>query len=371
MTLEYISNRINNINTSEIRKMFALAEKMKNPINLSIGQPDFPVPQVVKDAYIKAIQDNKNAYTQTMGIMPLRVEIAKKYLTKNVVIEPENILISSGTSPILMTLFQTTLNKGDKILILDPYFLMYEALADYHEVEKFYLKENFIQEDIDTLIKNNDLKNLKLIIFSSPSNPTGKILSQTQIELIGNLAEKYNALIISDEIYEAYDYDNKHISTASLFPERTLTLNGFSKSHAMTGLRVGYIAAHQKYGYIIDKMATLQQYSVVCAPQPAQWAAITALQTPITNELNIMKNRRKIVLEYLEDKLDFSYPDGAFYIFPTIKEDCRIFVQKAIEKELLIVPGYIFTKNYNTIRISYAQSEEKLREGLSLFCSLL
>ena len=371
MNLDLLSHRIHSINTSEIRKMFALAEQMKDPINLSIGQPDFPVPEPVKEAYIQAIRDNKNAYSQTMGIMPLREAIAQSYIPKGINFLPENIMVSSGTSPILMTLFQTLFNKGDQILMIDPYFLMYEALADYHEIEKLYLPESFTANDVDTLVKTHKIHSLKMIIFASPSNPTGKILTKEQLYLLGNLAEKYNAVIVSDEIYSAYDYDNKHISIAALFPERTLTLNGFSKSHAMTGLRVGYIASHSKCSFIIDKMAMLQQYSVVCSPQPAQWASIVALKTPITNEFSIMKNRRKLVLEALQGKADFTYPDGAFYVFLKVSENSRSFVQKALEQELLIVPGYIFSKNENTIRISYAQKEDKLIRGLTILSSLL
>lgn len=212
---------------------------------------------------------------------------------------------------------------------------------------------------------------MKLIIFASPSNPTGKILSRGQLTLLSDLAEKQDAIIAADEIYCAFDYESKHVSMASINPERTLTLNGFSKSHAMTGLRVGYLAAPMRYAEIVQKMVTLQQYTMVCAPHAVQWGAITALKTGIEAELKFMRKRRDFVYKKLSEVTTLPFPDGAFYVYPAIPVDSADFVAQAIERRLLLVPGYIFSANRKSIRISYATREEVLEEGCEIFCQMV
>jgi aspartate/methionine/tyrosine aminotransferase len=232
------------------------------------------------------------------------------------------------------------------------------------------LPENFTNEDIEKFKKESGF-NPKAIIFSTPSNPTGKILTKQQLELLSELAELKGAVLISDEIYCAFDYDKKHVSAASINPERTITLGGFSKSHAMTGLRVGYMGVSDSLKPVFEKITALQQYSVVCSPAPSQWAAITALEHPLVEEIELMKKRRNKVVEILGGNVEYPYPDGAFYVFPEIPISSTEFVTKAIEKELLVVPGYIFNKNDKTVRISYAQRDDILEEGLNIFVNLV
>ena len=365
----YLSESIQRIDTSEIRRVFDLAAKIKNPINLSIGQPDFLIPQAVKDSLVKAVQDNKNTYSQTQGILPLREALSQKYAKTNLKYDPNNIVVSTGVASILNLLFNVLFDPGDAILMTDPYFLIYDSMADYYQLNKKYIPESFSEDEINALKKSDD--SIKAIIFSTPSNPTGKILSKKQVELLSGLAEAKGAVIISDEIYEAYDYDNQFFHTASINPERTLTLSGFSKSHAMTGLRVGYIAAPDSLKEIAQSIGILQQYSIVCAPQPSQWAALTALSTDISRELQLMKSRRDLVKQILGSAITYPNPDGAFYVYCDVPYDSNEFVRKAIERELLIIPGHIFSKVKNAVRISYAQSEEVILKGLGIFLELL
>ena len=366
-----LSKRIRHIDTSDIRRAFDLASKIKDPKNLSIGQPDFPVPDRVKEALIKAVHDDRNSYSPTEGILPLREALSGYYSKKAIMISPENIVVSTGVASILFLLFQVLFDEGDHILMTDPYFLIYRSLAEYHKLNIHFIPENFGQEEIDSWLQESNIQKLKAIVFATPSNPTGKILTEEQLKMIASLADRLDALIISDEIYSFFDYDSKFTHVAVFNPERTLTLGGFSKSHAMTGLRVGFLVAPEPLRSIANKVATLQQYSIVCSPQPAQWAAIEALKIPMNHELELMRKRRDIVLDSLKDKVDFTFPDGAFYVFPVVPVDGSDFVKKAIEKELLIVPGSIFSRNHNTVRISYAQKEEELKEGLNIFCELL
>jgi len=270
---------------------------------------------------------------------------------------------------LLYLLYEALFNPGDEIVLTDPFFVIYDTLAKLRDIKVSFIPENFTSDDLDTLRKSG--VNPKAIIFANPSNPTGLVLSKEQLQLLSSYAEEKNALLISDEIYEAFDYDTKFISCATIAPERTITLGGFSKSHAMTGMRVGYMGVTPNLKPILAKVAALQQYSIVCSPQAAQWAALTALKTPIDAELALMKSRRNLVQGILGDQVEYAHPGGAFYIFPEIPIDCADFSKKAIERELLVVPGYIFSKNRNTIRISYAQPEEKLEKGLKIFLEMV
>jgi len=371
---DLFASRIHGIDTSEIRKVFDLAAKIQNPLNLSIGQPDFAVPQPVKEAMIQALVDNKTGYTPTAGLVELRRAISEFLQPKiGYATNPEHIIVSTGVASILFLLFQTIIGKGDAVLLIDPYFMIYPALVKYHEGRQYAIDETFGAAEVDALraqLKHDGVK-LKLIIFASPSNPTGKILSHEQLQLLSTLADENDAIIASDEIYAEFDYEKKHASMAALNKERTLTLNGFSKSHAMTGLRVGYLAAPENLAAIVQKMVTLQQYTMVCSPHAMQWGAITALKTPITAELAFMKKRRDLIYNILRQVTEVPYPDGAFYIYPKIPIDSSEFVTKAIERRLLLVPGYIFSAQRNSIRISYATREDILEEGAKIFCDLV
>lgn len=371
---ELLASRIHGIDTSEIRKVFDLAARIQNPLNLSIGQPDFPVPQPVKDAMVKAIADNKSGYTPTAGTIELR-EAISAFLHPQIGYQaaPENIIVSTGVASILFLLFQALVDPGDAVLLLDPYFLIYPAMAKYHGAVQYSIPEDFSAQAIENLKSKlkADGRRLKLIMFASPSNPTGKILSREQLQMLSDLAEDQDAVIASDEIYAAFDYEDKHVSMGSLNSNRTLTLNGFSKSHAMTGLRVGYLAAPAKYSEIVQKMITLQQYTMVCAPHVMQVAAITALKTPIDAELKVMRRRRDMVFSMLSKVTKLPHPDGAFYVYPDIPIDSGEFVARAIERRLLLVPGYIFSSNRKSIRISYATRDDILEEGAEIFCKMV
>ncbi|MES0489765.1 MAG: pyridoxal phosphate-dependent aminotransferase [Leptospirales bacterium] len=367
---KYLSSSVQRIDTSEIRKLFDLAEKIKDPVNLSIGQPDFPVPQAVKDAFAKAVYDDKNAYTMTQGILPLREAICAKWQEENgFSVSPENTIVSAGVASLLYLLYEALLNPGEEIILTDPYFVIYDTLAKLRGVKVTFIPENFTEDDLNVLRKSG--VNPKAIIFANPSNPTGLVLSKEQLQLLANYAEEKDALLISDEIYEAFDYDKTFTSCAPIAPDRTITLGGFSKSHAMTGMRVGYMGVASNLRPILSKVAALQQYSIVCSPQPAQWAALTALQTSIEGEISMMKKRRNLVQDILGDRVSYAHPGGAFYVFPEIPIDCVEFSKRAIERELLVVPGYIFSNKRNTIRISYAQPEEKIKKGLKIFLEIV
>jgi aminotransferase len=360
-----LSERMSRIDTSKIRRAFDLAAKLENPINLSIGQPHYATPEPITEAIAAALKDGKTAYTPTQGILPLRERIARKFLEQNkFAASPEHILISSGISSLIQLLFLATIDPGTRVLITDPCFLIYRSLLRYFNANVTTVPEEFTQEDLDRLPPGD----FSLIIFATPSNPTGYVMKKSQIEALAKFADARNALLVSDEIYELFDYEGQFTSAASVH-KNTITLSGFSKTYSMTGLRLA--AAHGPEA-IIKAMTTLQQYTVVCAPAPVQWAGIRALDLDMSSYVRAYKKNRDACVSALSGRVKFPEPGGAFYIFPDVMEDEDSFVERAInEKQLLVVPGSIFCAERTRIRISYAASPETLERGLAAFVSLL
>lgn len=372
------SERMTRIDTSEIRRMFALAGTLKSPINLSIGQPHFTAPPEVQSEITAALGRGQTAYTQTQGIAPLRERLARKFREQNNFdAHPDNILISSGVSSLIQLLFLATIDPGDRVLLTDPAFLIYRSLLEFLGAKTEYIPENFSAADIDAYRQNTkgsavSAKPLKLIIFCSPSNPSGHIMTPEQLRLLANLAEDTGAALVADEIYELFDYEDSFTSAAAIYPQ-TVTFMGYSKSYSMTGLR---LAAATGPEAIIKAMTTLQQYTVVCAPAPVQWAGIAALDVDMSGYVDEYRKNRDYVLERLESnprgKVKFTHPAGAFYVFPQIAGSDRDFVERAIkEKELLVVPGRIFSRATDRVRISYATDRATLERGLDAFLDLL
>ncbi|MCB1321960.1 MAG: aminotransferase class I/II-fold pyridoxal phosphate-dependent enzyme, partial [Leptospiraceae bacterium] len=358
MSASYLSRRMNHIDTSQIRRMFDLAAKLDSPINLSIGQPHFDTPDSVVEAARKALREKKTAYSQTQGILPLRERLSQKFQEVNgFSASAENILVTSGVASVLQLLYLTTVDPDDEVLLVEPSFLIYRGLSSFFGARMRTIPEDFSASDLENL----KFDRLKLILFSSPSNPTGRILSEDQVRALGNLADRTGALLCSDEIYEIFDYDGKFKSAAAIYPN-AVTMMGFSKSYSMTGMRLAAVSGPEA---LIRAMTTLQQYTIVCAPTPNQWAGIAALDTDMTDYVADYRKRRDFMVNELKDHYRFGPPDGAFYLFAEVPEDALKFVQRGIdEHQLLVVPGSIFTDRGNWIRISYAANDETLERGV-------
>ncbi len=360
----YLSERMNRIDSSGIRKAFDLAAKLKNPVNFSIGQPHYPTPPEIIESVTKALRDGHTAYTNTSGILPLRERLARKYREVNGFhAEPDNILISSGVASLLQLLFMATIDKGDKVLVTDPCFLIYRSMLSFYNADVLTIREDFSEEDL----LNLDTSGLKMILYSSPSNPTGFVMDRHRISLLAGIASKTGALLVSDEIYELFDYEKEFVSAAAVYPE-AVTLTGFSKTYSMTGLR---LAAATGPRDLIKAMTTIQQYTVVCAPAPVQFGGIAALDLDMSPYVNMYKKNRDLIAGALRPYTDFPKPGGAFYIFPDTPVSGDDFIVKAVEeKQLILVPGSIFSDKKNCIRISYAASEETLNRGIQLLTEL-
>jgi aminotransferase len=355
-----LSNKMGKIDSSPIRKAFELASTLPNPINLSIGQPHFPCPQNIIEAMNRAAFEGKTSYTLSAGIPELREAIAEKYTSFNKIpnVVKENVLITSGVSSALFLLFNAYIDPGDIVLIISPYFLMYPSMLKFYGANVMTIEENFQREDL-SVFKS---KKIKFILFSNPSNPSGKILNKAQLEALAELSNSTGATIISDEIYELFDYDNKFYSIAS-FHKNTITLSGFSKTYNMTGLRLASVLADKE---IISSLTKLQQYTVVCAPSITQYAGIEALKTDMTSYIDDYRKKRDYVYNELKDSYEINNSDGAFYFFIKLNERDIDFTNRAVtEHQLIVVPGFIFHPDNHFIRISFATEWDILKKGIN------
>jgi aspartate/methionine/tyrosine aminotransferase len=367
---DFTSDRARQIDASGIRKVFDLAAKMKAPINLSIGQPDFDVPPAAKSAAIAAIENGQNRYTQTQGIAPLR-ERLRQELSSQMGRDLGDVLITSGVSGGLLLAILAVINPGDQAIFLDPYFVMYKhliAMAGGQAVAvDSYPDFRFRADRVEPAVTDRT----KMLILNSPSNPTGAVMSEQEVQAAVELAKKHDLLILSDEIYESFLYDapGSSLRSPARDYERTLVLRGFSKSHAMTGWRLGYAAGPQA---ILSQMAKLQQYTFVCAPAPFQQAALAALDIPMQDQIDAYRRKRDFVCERLGSKFELVRPGGAFYVFPKAPGNAgaTAFVAKAIAHNVLIIPGNVFSERDTHFRVSYAASDEILAEGCDILCSL-
>jgi len=360
-----LAKRAGEIDSSGIRKVFDLGQKLKNPINLSIGQPHFDIPQELKVEAKKWIDAGFSKYTVTQGIQELRDRIREKYRSKG--IRFDEIIITSGVSGALFLAATVLFEEGDEVLIPDPYFVMYKHLVKLMGATPVYVDTypDFRLRAENLQGKAN--RRTKALILNSPSNPTGISLTEPEQKEIAQFAGKHNLLIIFDEIYEDFNYDHPHANVAKFHP-KTLILHGFSKSHAMTGWRLGFAAGPSE---IISEMIKIQQFSFVCAPSIAQKMGLAALDLPPGKEIEDYRRKRDIVYEGLKQKFKVVKPNGAFYIFPEAPGgDGDRFSKKAIENNVLIIPGSVFSEKKTHFRLSFAADDETLREGIEILSSL-
>ncbi|MGY8769896.1 MAG: pyridoxal phosphate-dependent aminotransferase [Pirellulales bacterium] len=366
MSQSWIADRTSSFDSSGIRKVFDLAAQMKDPINLSIGQPDFDVPQPVKDAAIDAIQTGKNGYALTQG-MPVLREKLQAVIDAEYGHSDRKLFVSSGTSGGLVLAMLAMVNPGDEVIIFDPYFVMYESLVQLvggvpviiNTYPDFRIDLNKVEDAITD--------KTKMILVNSPANPTGVVASREEYEGLAKLAQAKDIALLSDEIYRRFTYDDSFASPAQ-FNVQTIVIDGFSKSHAMTGWRLGFVHGPAE---IIETMIKLQQYTFVCAPQPAQWAAAEALSVDMTGHVDDYRRKRDMLVDGIKDLYDVTIPGGAFYVYPkSPKGTGTELVTRAIENNLLVIPGKIFSKQDTHFRISYAATDETIQCGIEVLRKL-
>lgn len=362
----WIASRISSFDSSGIRKVFELAAKMKDPINLSIGQPDFDVAEPIREACIEAIQSRKNSYAPTQGMPVLRDKLQGR-IDAQYPAAQRKVFVSSGTSGGLVLAIWTLVNPGNEVIIFDPFFVMYKALVELvGGVPVFIDTYPDFRIDVDR-VRSAITPRTKLILLNSPANPTGVTATREEMQGLCQVAAEKNVALVSDEIYSHFCYDEPFLSPAA-YNDQAIVIDGFSKSHAMTGWRLGYVHGPAE---VIDAMVKLQQYSFVCAPQPIQWAGAVAMDVDTSDYVSAYRRKRNLIADGLADCYELVKPGGAFYVFPKAPWGSGSeFVTAAIENNLLIIPGNIFSRRDTHFRIAYAADDRIIERGIDVLRKL-
>lgn len=373
-----LSSRARGIEPSGIRRIFELMASMEDPINLSIGQAHYDPPAALVEAACEAMRAGHNRYTVTQGLPALNDAVLAD-VERRLGVRPETCLLTSGVSGGLMLSFLCLLDPGDEILLPDPYFVMYKHLAAICGAEVRYYDtypaadgERFgiDLEQLASLVTDKT----KVVFVNSPSNPTGGMLTRAEIQRVCEIADAAGAWVISDEIYDLFAYTDDYASPLQ-FTDRCIQLGGFSKTYGIPGWRMGYATGPSA---VLDALKTLQQFSFVCAPAPFQHALLAAMpDIDIAPYREEYRAKRDLLVERMHPAFRLSRPEGAFYAFPQLprgRDGSQVssdtFVEAAIEKNVLVVPGKAFSARDTHFRVSFAASDEQLAAGVDVLNEL-
>ena len=377
MSGKFVATHVRNIPPSGIRKFFDLVLEMEDVISLGVGEPDFVTPWHIREACIYSLEKGFTTYTSNYGILELREWISKTFKKDyGVDYNPANqILVTTGVSEAADLAFRAVIDPGDEVIIPEPCYVSYKpsvSLAGGKPVPVPTYRENEFRVTADQIEKNIS-KKTKALVLSYPNNPTGAIMRRKDLEEIADVVNENDLMVISDEVYGKLTYDGAHtcFSSISGMKERSIILNGFSKSHAMTGLRIGFATGSDE---LIAAMTKIHQYAMLCAPITAQLGAIEALKNGDSEMEKMVKEydrrRRLIVDGFNKLGLDCFEPLGAFYAFPGVKSTgltSEEFAERLLKEEkVAVVPGEVFGEcGAGHLRCSYATSREQIVEALS------
>ena len=374
---QLFNHTLTDLPASGIRKLFDIAATMDHVISLGIGEPDFPTPWHIRNTAIQTLEKSRTKYTANAGIAELREEISS-YLHRRfqLTYRPETqILVTVGGSEAIDLAMRTFIEPGDEVIVPFPSFVCYGPLAALcgAKVVPIHMRSEDQFKLTPELLKNAITEKTKLLVLPFPNNPTGAIMEREDLEAIATVLRDTKILVISDEIYGELNYtDTRHVSIAELpgMKERTILINGFSKTYSMTGWRLGYACAEPE---IIAQMTKLHQYAIMCAPTTSQFAAIEALRNG-DDDVSAMRQeynyrRRFIVNGFNKLGLTCFEPLGAFYCFPSIKRtgmSSEHFCDELLRREKgAIVPGSAFgSSGEGFVRVSYAYSIEHIKKAL-------
>ncbi|MGM5487648.1 MAG: pyridoxal phosphate-dependent aminotransferase [Nanobdellota archaeon] len=357
--MKELNRTLESIDMSPIRKVFDKAATLANPINLSIGIPHVDSPDALKTAVCEAVNTGSNAYTPTKG-MPALIERVKSLGTEKG-IHGHEAIITAGAAGALDLALRCMLNPGDEVIVPDPYFVAYTAIPPLCGA-----RVRLLDTYPDFRIREKALRSLvtaqtKAIIINTPHNPTGRVYDASEIAIVARIAREHDLFVVSDEVYEDYIYAGEHYAIGAQY-ENTITIGSFSKSHAVTGWRVGYALGPPG---IIEEMCKLQQFTYVCANSAAQKALA---QVDASAGSLYAANRALLAgLSY-----DFVMPEGAFYAFLPVPAgfDDASFADAALERNLLLVPGSAFSSRNSHVRISFATDSTTLEKGIIILNEL-
>lgn len=373
----FLSEKVVGLRPSGIRKFFDIVSEMKDAISLGVGEPDFDTPWHIRDEGIYAFERGKTFYTSNAGLKDLRVEISN-YIkrTQGISYNPDNeILVTVGGSEAIDIGLRAVINDGDEVIIPQPSYVSYEPCAILAGAKPVIINlkaENEFRLTPEELL-NAITEKTKVLVLPYPNNPTGAIMERSDLEKIAKIAIEKDILVMSDEIYAALTYKQKHVSIASIegMKERTILINGFSKAYAMTGWRLGYACAPAE---IIKQMTKIHQFAIMCAPTTSQYAAVEALKNgdeDVEKMRQAYNQRRRFLINAFKNmNLECFEPFGAFYVFPCIKDFGMTSEEFAtrflMEEKVAVVPGTAFGDcGEGFLRISYAYSLENLKIAIS------
>lgn len=372
-----LSQKIQTVEPSGIRKFFDIVSEMKDAISLGVGEPDFDTPWHIREEGIYSLEHGRTFYTSNAGLKELKEEVAK-YLFRRFALTYDpgrEIMITVGGSEAIDAAFRAMLDPGDEVLIPQPCYVSYEpcvvlaggkpVIIELQEKDEFKLTREQLLSSIT--------EKTKILVLPFPNNPTGAIMTKEDLEEIVDVIIEKDLYVISDEIYSELTYNRNHVSIASFLGmlERTVLINGFSKSYAMTGWRLGYACAPK---VILEQMLKIHQYAIMCAPTTSQYAAVEALRNgdeDVAKMREAYNQRRNYLMKAFKGMgLQCFEPFGAFYVFPSIQKfgmTSDEFATKLLQEEkIAVVPGTAFGKSgEGFVRISYAYSIDDLKEALS------
>jgi aspartate/methionine/tyrosine aminotransferase len=386
-----ISDRSRSVDASGIRRVFELAQTLDNPVNLSIGQPDFQPDAAVRAAAIAAIEGGQNGYSSTWGTAGVRSRIAahlKADVGWDVPVTPGSgdgpeLLVTSGTNGALLLACLALLGPGDEMIVPDPYFVCYPALAEMCGAKAItcdtYPDFGLTAERVEPLITERT----KLVLANSPSNPAGVVMSTDDCRELSELCARQGVILLTDEIYDEFVFSDGRTEAAAdpsvlgdtlrcPSPTRlagseahTLLVRGFGKTYGVTGWRLGYAAGP---GELIREMAKLQQYTFVCPPAPLQAGAEAAFGVDMGPQIAEYERRRDLVVRTLERVTEVATPGGAFYVFPKVPEGLGLsgtdVFERCVERNVLLIPGREFSTRDTHVRLSLTAPYDRLEEGV-------
>lgn len=370
-----LSNTLRDIKPSGIRKFFDMLADMKDVTALTVGQPDFVTPWHIREAAIASLESGKTYYTANAGLNELRCELSA-YMKRRFDLDysSDEIFVTVGGSEAIDIAIRALVNPGDEVIIPTPSFVCYEPIARMAGAVPVILEtkiENGFKITPEEL-KERITDRTKLLVLPYPNNPTGAVMTREELEALAEVLRGTNVAVLSDEIYAELTYSGRHVSIANIegMWERTIIVSGFSKAYAMTGWRLGYVAAPRP---LLSEMLKLHQYAIMCAPTASQFAAVEALRNG-DDDIEMMKReynrRRALIYEGLNAMgIDTFEPEGAFYIFPCVKKfglSSEEFCQRLLQEErCAIVPGTAFGESGEGFaRISYAYSTSHIKTAL-------
>ncbi|GAB3031335.1 pyridoxal phosphate-dependent aminotransferase [Natronobiforma cellulositropha] len=380
MTLEQ-SARVAEIPPSGIRRFFEIAEERDDVISLGVGEPDFSTPWAARDAAIKSLELGKTSYTANRGMRELREAIAEYVTRFDLAYDPDGeIIVTTGASEAVDLAFRAFVDPGDTVAVVEPAYISYGPGVTFAGGEVLPVptrEEDEFRLTVDAL-ERAGAADADALVYCYPNNPTGAVMSETDLEPVAAFAREHDLAVFADEIYAELTYEGEHASIAAFegMRERTVVFNGFSKAHAMTGLRLGYALAPES---AVDAMNRVHQYSMLSAPTTAQYAALEALAScegEVESMVEQYDRRRRFVLSRFEELgMPCFEARGAFYVFPTVPDgfDCETFAEELLrEKGVAVVPGNVFgAGGEGHLRVSYATGLDDLREALARIESFL